>query len=237
MHNLFYLCLLFEAAAAMGTEDNFLRIRENLPSKVNLVVVSKTRDVSDIMTLYRMGHRVFGENKAQELISKQPLLPADIQWHFIGHLQTNKVKYIAPFVHLVESADSLHLLSEINRQAARHQRIIDCLLQMYIATEETKFGLAPGEAAGILTSSEYLDMKNIRIRGVMGMASFTDDHERIRQEFRTLKDAFRNLKSSFFPNTDSFSEISMGMSGDWEIAVEEGATEVRIGTAIFGEPI
>lgn len=221
----------------MGIEDNFFRIRKIVPAKVNLVAVSKTRDVNDIMKLYRMGHRVFGENKAQELISKQPLLPADIQWHFIGHLQTNKVKYIAPFIHLIESADSLHLLSEINKQADRHQRIIDCLLQMYIATEETKFGLSPEEAAGILASPEYVSMKNIRIRGVMGMASLTDDHERIRQEFRMLKDAFQNLKSTFFANSESFSEISMGMSGDWEIAIKEGATIVRIGTAIFGERI
>jgi len=219
----------------MGTEDNFLRIRKILPEKVSLVAVSKTRDANDVMTLYRLGHRIFGENKAQELISKQPLLPADIQWHFIGHLQTNKVKYIAPFIQLIESADSLHLLSEINKQAARHDRIIDCLLQMYIATEETKFGLSPEEAVSILSSSEYLDMKNIRIRGVMGMASLTDDHQRTRQEFRMLKDIFRNFKSAFFADTGSFSEISMGMSGDWEIAVEEGATIVRIGSAIFGE--
>ncbi len=219
----------------MGIEDNFLRIRKILPRKVSLVAVSKTRDVGDILMLYRLGHRVFGENKAQELIGKQPLLPADIQWHFIGHLQSNKVKYIAPFVNLIESADSLHLLSEINKQAAKNDRVIDCLLQMYIATEETKFGLTPEEASGILDSSEYLNMKNIRIRGVMGMASLTDDHQRIRQEFRMLNDIFRNLKSTFFATTGSFSEISMGMSGDWEIAVEEGATIVRIGSAIFGE--
>ncbi|MDD5507782.1 MAG: YggS family pyridoxal phosphate-dependent enzyme [Bacteroidales bacterium] len=219
----------------MGIEDNFLRIRKILPRKVSLVAVSKTRDVGDILMLYRLGHKVFGENKAQELIGKQPLLPADIQWHFIGHLQSNKVKYIAPFVNLIESADSLHLLSEINKQAAKHDRVIDCLLQMYIATEETKFGLTPEEASDILDSSEYLNMKNIRIRGVMGMASLTDDHQRIRQEFRMLNDIFRNLKSTFFATTGSFSEISMGMSGDWEIAVEEGATIVRIGSAIFGE--
>lgn len=224
-----------EPAVAMGIEDNFLRIRKMSPEKVNLVVVSKTRDVDDIMKIYRLGHRIFGENKAQELISKHPLLPADIQWHFIGHLQTNKVKYIAPFVQLIESADSLHLLSEIDRQSAKHNRIIDCLLQMYIATEETKFGLSPEEAAGILASSEYHNMKNIRIRGVMGMASLTNDHQRIRLEFRMLRDMFRNLKSTFFADAGSFSEISMGMSGDWEIAVEEGATLVRIGSAIFGE--
>lgn len=220
---------------AMSIEVNFTRIMNCLSEKVSLVAVSKTRGVNDIMKLYGLGHRIFGENKVQELISKQPLLPADLRWHFIGHLQTNKVKFIAPFIHLIESVDSLHLLSEIDKHAAKNQRTIDCLLQLYIATEETKFGLSLEEAEEILVSSEYKNMKNIRIRGVMGMASFTNDPIKIRQEFRTLKESFLHLRSAFFPDADDFPEISMGMSGDWEIAVEEGATMVRIGSAIFGE--
>ncbi|HOW24946.1 MAG TPA: YggS family pyridoxal phosphate-dependent enzyme [Bacteroidales bacterium] len=235
MDILFYLCLLIQPVTTMGIEENYRHIRNILPVSVHLVSVSKNRDVNDIMTLYRNGQRIFGENKAQELITKQPLLPSDIQWHFIGHLQTNKVKYIAPFIHLIESADSIHLLSEINRQALKNQRIIDCLLQMYIASEETKFGLTPEEAAVILSSPEYKSMTNIRIRGVMGMASLTEDHDRIRKEFRMLKDTFTHLHSTFFAGIESFSDISMGMSGDWTIAVEEGATMVRIGSAIFGE--
>ena len=219
----------------MGPEDNFTRIKDGLPAGVTLVVVSKTRPVNDILRLYRMGHRAFGENKAQELISKQPNLPSDLQWHFIGHLQTNKVKYIASFIHLIESVDSLHLLSEIEKQAKKQGRIIDCLLQLYIATEESKFGLSLQEAEELLQSVEYKSMENIKIRGVMGMASFTDDREKIRQEFRSLKGSFQHLKKTHFPADENFSAISMGMSHDWEIALEEGATIVRIGTAIFGE--
>ena len=219
----------------MYIEDNFTRIMNCLPEKVSLVAVSKTRGVNEIMKLYRLGHRIFGENKVQELISKQPQLPSDLQWHFIGHLQTNKVRFIAPFIHLIESVDSLRLLSEVDKHAAKHHRIIGCLLQMYIAAEETKFGLSTEEAEGILTSSEYKSMMNIRIRGVMGMASLTDDQYKIRQEFRMLKESFLHLKSAFFTDAADFSEISMGMSGDWKIAVEEGATMVRIGSAIFGE--
>jgi hypothetical protein len=219
----------------MYIEDNFTRIMNCLPEKVSLVAVSKTRGVNEIMKLYRLGHRIFGENKVQELISKQPQLPSDLQWHFIGHLQTNKVRFIAPFIHLIESVDSLRLLSEVDKHAAKHHRIIGCLLQMYIAAEETKFGLSTEEAERILTSSEYKSMMNIRIRGVMGMASLTDDQYKIRQEFRMLKESFLHLKSAFFTDAADFSEISMGMSGDWKIAVEEGATMVRIGSAIFGE--
>ncbi|MBP6978378.1 MAG: YggS family pyridoxal phosphate-dependent enzyme [Bacteroidales bacterium] len=221
----------------MGTEDNFIRVKNCLPEGVTLVVVSKTRPADDILRLYRLGHKIFGENKAQELIGKQPLLPGDIQWHFIGHLQTNKVKYIAPFVHLIESVDSLHLLSEIEKQAKKQQRIIDFLLQLYIATEETKFGLSLEEAEEILQSAEYRSMEYVRNRGVMGMASLTDDRNKIRQEFRLLKEAFHHLKMIYFSDNEAFSAVSMGMSGDWEIAVEEGATIVRIGTAIFGERV
>lgn len=219
----------------MSAEDNFTRIKNRLPGGVTLVVVSKTRSEEDILRLYRLGHKTFGENKAQELTSKRHLLPADIQWHFIGHLQTNKVKTIVPFVHIIESVDSLHLLSEIEKQAKKQNRIMDCLLQMYIATEETKFGLSLQEAEAILSSREYKTMGSVRIRGVMGMASLTADREKIRQEFRLLNETFQYLKKTYFAGTEGFSAISMGMSGDWEIAVEEGATVVRIGTAIFGE--
>ena len=219
----------------MAIRDNFEYIKNQLPENVRLVAVSKTRTIDEIMTLYNTGHRIFGENKAQELIGKQPLLPADIQWHFIGHLQTNKVKYIAPFIHLIESVDSLKLLQEIEKQAIRNERMIRCLLQLYIATEETKFGLSLPEAEQILYSEEYKALHHVAITGVMGMASLTDNMEKVRNEFRTLRDYFHHLRSTCFADNEAFAEISMGMSGDWEIAVEEGSTMVRIGTAIFGE--
>lgn len=219
----------------MPTAENFKQIKRQLPGTVRLVVVSKTRTPDEIMTIYSTGHRIFGENKAQELIQKQPLLPADIQWHFIGHLQTNKVKYIAPFVHLIESVDSLRLLMEIEKQAGKNNRRIHCLLQLYIATEETKFGLSLPEAEEILNSTEYKALHNICLSGVMGMASFTDDMVKVRQEFHTLSSYFHILKNNYFQDSSEFNEISMGMSGDWEIAVQEGTTMVRIGTAIFGE--
>jgi PLP dependent protein len=187
------------------------------------------------MQAYETGQRLFGENKAQELIAKQTLLPIDIEWHFIGHLQTNKVKYIAPFVAMIHSIDSLKLLEEVNTEARKHGRVIDCLLQIYIAREETKFGLSPEEAGALLESPEYNDMKNIRICGVMGMASFIEDMESVRLEFGTLKTSFEQLKQKYFNNKTAFSELSMGMSQDYPVAIEEGSTMVRIGTAIFGE--
>jgi len=187
------------------------------------------------MEAYESGHRIFGENKAQELISKQPKLPSDIQWHFIGHLQTNKVKYIAPFVSLIESVDRLKLLREINKQANKSERIIDCLLQFHIATEDTKFGLNMDEAKEMLDSESYKSMKNVRICGVMGMATFTEDEEKVRAEFKNLKNIFTQLKTKYFGEAEHFREISMGMSGDYQIAVEEGSTIVRIGSLIFGE--
>ena len=208
-------------------------ILTSLPSHVRLVVVSKTIQPDVLMEVYRSGHRVFGENRAQELIAKQPLLPADIQWHFIGHLQTNKVKYIVPFVEMIESVDSLKLLKEINKEAAKNERVIKCLLQFHIADEETKYGLDMKEAEEILTHPDFSSMKNIIICGVMGMATFTDDEGQVRQEFRKLKKIFDDLKEKHFPDDPSFCEISMGMSGDYQIAVEEGSTMVRIGSAIF----
>ena len=213
---------------------NHLReILQELPSKVKLVVVTKMVPVETIMEVYESGHKIFGENRAQALIDRQSLLPDDIEWHFIGHLQTNKVKYIAPFVSMIHSVDSLKLLKEIDKEAAKHNRVILCLLQFHIATEETKFGLDLAEAVEILLSPGTHDLGNVRIAGVMGMATFTDDVALVRREFRYLRAIFTNLKENIFPDDPSFREISMGMSGDYKIAIEEGSTIVRIGSAIF----
>jgi pyridoxal phosphate enzyme (YggS family) len=209
-------------------------IKGQLPEKVRLVAVSKTKPVELIMEAYEAGQKIFGENKALEMRDKHEALPKDIHWHFIGHLQTNKVKYIAPFVKLIHSVDSFKLLKEINKQAKKHDRIISCLLQFHIATEETKYGLNPEEAYDILNNPEFKEMKNIRITGVMGMATNTFDTELIRSEFAYLRDIFQNLRYDFFLNDIFFREISMGMSGDFMIAVQEGSTIVRIGSSIFG---
>ena len=219
----------------MGTKKNLARISASIPPHVTLVAVSKTHPPETIMEAYHTGIQVFGENKAQELINKQPLLPSDIQWHFIGHLQRNKVKYIAPFVHLVHSVDSLRLLKEINEEAEKNDRIINCLLQFHIASEQTKYGLDLDEARDILNSDEYPTLKNVRLCGVMGMGTFTDDEALTRTEFKHLKQLFDTLKSEFFSRNEHFKEISMGMSGDYPIAIEEGSTIVRIGSSIFGE--
>lgn len=219
----------------MDVARHISELRNLLPENVELVAVSKFQPIEAIKEAYLSGQRIFGENKAQECSAKYPLLPGDIQWHFIGHLQTNKVKYIAPFVSLIHSIDSPKLLVEVNREALRNNRVIDCLLQFHIATEETKFGLTIGEAVAILESPVIQDLKNIRIAGVMGMASFVDDEDLVRSEFRTLKEYFDQLKSAFFSAAPWFKEISMGMTHDFKIAVEEGSTMVRIGTAIFGE--
>ena len=186
------------------------------------------------MEAYHAGQRVFGENKAQELATKQSQLPKDIAWHFIGHLQTNKVKYIASFIHLIHSIDSLNLLKEVNKEAMKHNRDIDCLLQFHIATEETKFGLDIKEACSLLESADFRTLKNIRITGLMGMSSFSDDCGLVRREFKSLHDYFLHLKSRYFNHHEEFNIISMGMSGDYVIAIEEGTTMVRIGTSIFG---
>lgn len=214
--------------------EKLVEIHKTIPAHVCLVAVSKTKPVSDLFEAYQAGQRHFGENKVQEMTEKWEVLPKDIQWHLIGHLQTNKVKYIAPFVHLIHSVDSLKLLAEINKQAAKHQRVISVLLQFYIAKEETKFGLDYEEAIALLNSEEYKNFENIQIVGVMGMASFTDDEKIVRSEFAQLKELFSKLKASFFQNNDSFKEISMGMSGDYQLAIEEGSTMVRIGSSIFG---
>ena len=214
--------------------QNLARIKATIPSNVCLVAVSKTKPVSDLQEAYDAGQRHFGENKVQELCDKYELLPSDICWHLIGHLQTNKVKYIASFVHLIHSVDSLKLLSEINKQAQKCNRIIDVLLQFHIAQEETKFGLDIAEARELLSSDEYINLKNIHVVGVMGMASFTDDNSIVHAEFASLKGIFQELKNSFFKEDASFKEISMGMSGDYELAIEEGSTIVRVGSSIFG---
>jgi len=215
--------------------EHINNILQQLPSNVTLVAVTKTRPVALLRQAYDLGLRDFGENRVQEMIEKQAILPGDIKWHLIGHLQTNKVKYIAPFVHLIHSIDSLRLLEEINRQAAKYDRVINCLLQMYIATEETKFGLDETELSGILESDLYKSMNNIRLCGLMGMASFSDNTALVRQEFARLKLIFDKIKADYFAGSTDFSILSMGMSGDYHIAIEEGSSLVRIGTALFGE--
>lgn len=218
----------------MTIADRLNNIIQNLPEGVRLAAVSKTHTPAEIMEAYQAGHRCFAENKAQELAAKYQELPADIEWHFIGHLQTNKVKLIAAFVAMVHSVDSLRLLQTINREAEKNDRIIPCLLQFHIAGEDTKFGLSLLEAGSLLRSEEFLEMQNIRIAGVMGMATFTEDWQQVRKEFRNLKNIFDHLKRDFFAEDPHFREISMGMSDDYTIAIEEGSTLVRIGSSIFG---
>jgi len=203
------------------------------PRGVKLVAVTKNQSPERILELYRQGHRIFGENRVQELLAKRDALPPDIEWHLIGHLQTNKVKYIAPFVHLVHSVDSLKLLREMDKQGRKHGRVLEGLLQFHIAREETKFGLSEAEARTILESAEFKALTHVRLCGVMGMATFTDDERQIRKEFRGLRNLFERLKEDYFAEAPHFREISMGMSGDWRIAVEEGSTMVRIGSLLF----
>ena len=217
-------------------KDTYLQLSGILKNKrVTLVSVSKTKPVEDIEALYALGQRDFGENYVQELVEKQAILPADIRWHFIGHLQSNKVKYIAPFVYMIHGVDSLKLLQTINRQAAMHNRKIRCLLQVHIAVEETKFGLDKTELMNLLNeiSGEHT-LENVQVCGLMGMASFSDDLQKVRGEFRVLKQLFDEVKEKFFYHDDLFEELSMGMSGDYEIAIEEGSTMVRIGSLLFG---
>lgn len=214
---------------------NIKSITGILPSGVSLVAVSKTRSSEEILEAYAAGQRLFGENRVQELLSKKDILPDDIRWHIIGHLQTNKVKLIIPFISMIESVDSVRLLEIINQEAARLNRTVDVLLQVYIATEETKFGFDIEEIESIDWNRINAEMHNVRIRGVMGMASFTTNEALIHTEFGKLKSIFTSIRERFFRNIIYFSEISMGMSGDWKIAVEEGSTMIRVGTAIFGQ--
>ena len=219
----------------MSIAENIDKIKATLPEQVQLVAVSKTKPAEVVMEAYLHGQRAFGENKVQEMVWKYGELPKDIEWHLIGHLQTNKVKYIAPFVHLIHGVDSFKLLKTIDAEVKKVNRIIPCLLQFHIAEEETKFGFSIDEALEMLGSDEFGNLKNIRISGVMGMATFTDDESRIRKEFAHLKAIFERLKMEYFTENSDFAEISMGMSGDYLIAVEEGSTMVRIGSTIFGE--
>jgi pyridoxal phosphate enzyme (YggS family) len=222
----------------MAIADNLLKYKKELDaSAVKLVAVSKFHTADEVLEAYEAGQRVFGENIVQELVEKQEKLPKDIEWHLIGHLQTNKVKYIAPFISLIESVDSLKLLQEIDKQAAKNKRVIDCLLQIYIADEETKFGLGYDEAVELLRSDEFQAMKNVRIVGLMGIATNTAVEKQIRDEFEELKVLFDGIKLSFFRKDDFFKEVSMGMSSDYKIAVDEGSTMVRIGSSIFGKRV
>lgn len=203
-------------------------------NNTQLIAVSKTKPNEAIMAIYNQGQRAFGENRIQELVEKQEQLPKEIQWHFIGHLQTNKVKYVASFVHCIHSVDSLKLLQEINKQARKHHRTIQCLLQFKIAAEESKFGLDMESAKSLLTNEAFAQMDHITIAGVMGMATFTNSEVQVRNEFARLKSYFNQLQQTYFADSPAFKEISMGMSGDYQIAVEEGSTMVRIGSLIFG---
>lgn len=220
----------------MSITTNLLAVKTEIaPYAIELVAISKTKSVSEILEAYQAGQRIFGENKVQELVEKQEQLPKDIQWHMVGHLQSNKVKYIAAFINLIQSVDSLPLLQEINKQALKNNRVIDCLLQLSIADEESKFGLDLDQAITLLRSAEFQELKNVRLIGVMGMATNTENPKQIKEEFYELKTFFKGLKQSFFKNIDYFKEISMGMSHDYKIAIEQGSTMVRVGSTIFGQ--
>ena len=215
--------------------SNIESLRNSLPDNVKLVAVSKTKSAYEIMEAYNAGQRRFGENRVQELAGKKDLLPSDIEWHMIGHLQRNKVKYIVPFVSMIQSVDSARLLSVIDSEASKINRKIDVLLQVHIAREESKFGFSSEEIREMLVSADFAEMKNVRICGLMGMATFTNDETRVREEFHSLAELFRRLKFRYFADNYHFREISMGMSGDYRIAVEEGSSIIRIGSLIFGE--
>lgn len=217
----------------MSIQSNIKELRKTLPEYVTLVAVSKTKPVTDILEAYQAGQRIFGENRVQEMLEKQPLLPEDIQWHLIGHLQTNKVKYIAPFVALIHGVDSLKLLKEIDRQAKRNNRVIHCLLQLFIAEEETKFGLNEQELEEIIHSKEFQSFENIKVIGLMGMATYTEFDDQISKEFMHLKSVFDKHKIHITPNFQ-LTTLSMGMSGDYKIAIASGSTMIRVGSTIFG---
>ena len=217
----------------MSIQTNLTEIKKHLPLEVTLIAVSKTKPVTDLLEAYEIGQRHFGENKIQEMTDKYEQLPKDINWHMIGHVQSNKVKYMAPYVYLIHGVDSFKLLQEINRQALKNNRTINCLLQVYIAQEETKFGLDANEIAEIINSQEFKNLQNITISGLMGMASFTDNQEQVKAEFNSLKqlfDQYKNIKTSNI----NFQYLSMGMSGDYQLAISCGSNMVRIGSNIFG---
>jgi hypothetical protein len=214
-------------------QENITKLQERISAGVKLVAVSKFKPKELLLEAYEIGFRAFGENYVQELVDKYQALPKDIEWHFIGHLQTNKVKYIAPFVHLIHSVDSFKLLKEIDKQAAKNERVIECLMQIYIAKEDSKTGMDKAEYLEMLESGEFKFLKNIKVKGLMGMSTFTDNLDLVREEFRSLKNLFEQTRKI---QADNFllQEISMGMSGDWQLAVEEGSTMVRVGSSIFG---
>ena len=214
----------------MSISQNLVYIKKTLPKEVTLVAVSKTKPVSDLQEAYDAGQRIFGENKIQEMVEKYDVLPKDISWHMIGHLQSNKVKYMAHFVDLIHGVDKFSTLKEINKQAKKNDRIINCLLQLKIAEEDSKFGLSKEEILNILNSDDYSSLQNINVVGLMGMASFVEDESQIKQEFSSLKTFYEELK----PTQPQFNTISMGMSGDYELAIEQGSNMVRVGSAIFG---
>jgi len=218
----------------MSIKNNLLEIKVQLPKHVTLVAVSKTKPISDLMEAYNAGQRIFGENKIQEMVEKYEQMPMDVEWHMIGHVQRNKVKYMAEFVSLIHGVDNFKLLNEINKQAQKQGRIIECLLQIKIAEEDSKFGMTSEEASEILKSKDFSELKNVCVVGVMGMATFTDDKAQIKQEFNLLKSTFEALRPlstfNFKPNT-----VSMGMSGDYQLAIACGSTMIRVGSSIFGE--
>jgi pyridoxal phosphate enzyme (YggS family) len=218
----------------MSISYQLAQLNEEIGHSATLIAVSKTKPAAMLMEAYHAGQRHFGENYVQELVEKQPQLPADIQWHFIGHLQSNKVKYIAPFVHCIHAVDSFKLLAEINKQAAKHQRVIDCLLQLHVAQEESKFGWSTHELIHETAQFNFSDYPNVRVVGVMGMASFTNNEQQIRGEFKNIASTFQTLKNGCMKNNSAFTQLSMGMSSDWKIALEEGSTMLRIGSTIFG---
>ncbi len=218
----------------MSISGNLQKLYQQIPGNVKLVAVSKTKSEDIILEAYNAGHKIFGENKIQELVEKHKNLPKDIDWHMIGHLQTNKVKYIAPFISLIHSVDSIKLLSTINKEALKNNRVIDCLLQLKLAKEDTKFGLTFDGIKNILGSREYKEFENARIVGLMGMATYTNDKSVIKDEFTFLADSFREIRGIFFNNSDYFRELSMGMSDDYLIAIESGSTIIRVGSIIFG---
>jgi hypothetical protein len=218
----------------MNVKNNIEKFTQTLPGGCRLIAVSKTQPVEKIQEAYAAGQRLFGENKVQELTAKYVMLPRDIEWHMIGHLQSNKVKHIVPFVHLIHSIDSLRLLAEVDKQAKKVNRVVDCLLQVHIALEDTKFGFSESEVLETLQTDQFNSLKNIRIQGLMGMATLTQNQDQIRKEFKNLKALFDKLKSAHIASVN-MTELSMGMSGDYKTAIEEGSTLIRIGTAIFGD--
>ncbi len=221
----------------MSIHQNIEFIKKQIPDNVKLVCVSKFHPNEAILEAYSAGERVFGESKVQEMCGKYETLPKDIEWHFIGHLQTNKIKYIVPFASLIHGVDSFKLLTEIDKQAAKIGKKVNCLLQVHIATEETKFGFSEEELVEVLSLDEWKKLENVQICGLMGMATFTDDKNQVRREFATLKNLFDKLKTDFFETIPEFKEISMGMSDDFQLAIGEGSTMVRIGSSIFGHRI